>query len=63
MLDLPWEDNSLAPKWNDKQKINVVSLKQFTWEIYLQSDSFISNYIMSDSKKGWKNNNNKETES
>ena len=20
MLDLPWEDNSLAPKWNNKQK-------------------------------------------
>ena len=30
MLDLPWEGNSLAPKWNNKQKINVVSLNQFT---------------------------------
>ena len=42
MLDLPWEDNSLAPKWNNKQK-NVVSLNQFTQEIYLQSDLFLSN--------------------
>ena len=25
MLDLPWEGNSLAPKWNNRQK-NVVSL-------------------------------------
>ena len=30
MLDLPWEDNSLAPKWNNKQKIKVFSLNQFT---------------------------------
>ena len=30
MLDLPWEDNSLAPKWINKQKSNVVSLNQFT---------------------------------
>ena len=43
MLDLPWEDNSLAPKWNNKQKINVVSLNQFTSDIYLKSDLFISN--------------------
>ena len=43
ILDLPWEGNSLAPKWNNKQKINVVSLNQFTQEIYLKSDLFISN--------------------
>ena len=43
MLDLPWEDNSLAPKWNNKQKNECCLFKQFTKEIYLQSDSFTSN--------------------
>ena len=43
MLDLPWEGNSLAPKWNNKQKNECCLFKQFTKEIYLPSDSFTSN--------------------
>ena len=49
MLDLPWEDNSLAPKWNNKQK-NVVSLnnllKKFTYNlIYLSQSTNMSGSI------------------
>ena len=53
MLDLPWEDNSLAPKWNNKQK-NVVSLnnllKKFTYNLIY----FSQTNIMSGSIKGKK---------
>ena len=42
MLVLPWEDNSLAPKWNNKQK-NVVSLnnllKKFTYNLIYSSQT------------------------
>ena len=59
MLDLPWEDNSLAPKWNNKQK-NVVSLnnllKKFTYNLIY----FSQTNIMSGSIKGKKNNKNKQ---
>ena len=51
MLDLPWEDNSLAPKWNNKQK-NVVSLnnllKKFTYNLIYSPQT----NIMSGSKNG-----------
>ena len=51
MLDLPWEDNSLAPKWNNRQK-NVVSLnnllKKFTYNLIY----FSQTNIMSGSIKG-----------
>ena len=36
MLDLPWEDNSLAPKWNNKQKkiVSLINLqKKFTYNL------------------------------
>ena len=53
MLDLPWEGNSLAPKWNNKQK-NVVSLnnllKKFTYNLIY----FSQTNIMSGSIKGKK---------
>ena len=53
MLDLPWEDNSLAPKWNNKQK-NVVSLnnllKKFTYNLIYSPQT----NIMSGSIKGKK---------
>ena len=36
MLNLPWEDNSLAPKWNNKQKkiVSLINLqKKFTYNL------------------------------
>ena len=50
MLDLPWEDNSLAPKWNNKQK-NVVSLnnllKKFTYNLIYSSQTNILLFVVS----------------